>query len=177
MLRLLSVILSLIAFNVTIADDKKVYTEKEFKKAVKKEVEQTIDRIKKKNLAQLTKEILEKEAVLDQKLKLLEEREKEVAMSEDSLNNKIVGFETRQKEILGCIDKNKKNELMRINQLVEVISNMKPAKAAEILSVQEAQISVKIIERIDPSRASKIFNLMEKEVSARLQKQYLNMQQ
>ena len=66
---------------------------------------------------------------------------------------------------------------MRINQLVEVISNMKPAKAAEILSVQEAQISVKIIERIDPSRASKIFNLMEKEVSARLQKQYLNMQQ
>jgi flagellar motility protein MotE (MotC chaperone) len=52
---------------------------------------------------------------------------------------------------------------------------MKPQKAAELLSVQDSDISVKILELIKPERASKIFNLMDKEVSARLQKQYLNM--
>ena len=66
---------------------------------------------------------------------------------------------------------------MRVKQLVNVISNMKPKKAADLLAVQDSGISVKIIERIDPQKASKIFNLMDKEVSARLQKQYLNMQQ
>ena len=57
-----------------------------------------------------------------------------------------------------------------------MIANMKPVKAADVLSVQDSLISVKILEQIDPKRASRIFNLMDKEVSARLQKQYLNMQ-
>ena len=65
---------------------------------------------------------------------------------------------------------------MRVQQLVEVISNMKPQRAADLLSVQDPDISVRIFEKTNPTKASKIFNLMDKEVSARLQKQYLNMQ-
>ena len=42
-------------------------------------------------------------------------------------------------------DENARKEAIRIKQLVSVISNMKPAKAAELLSVQDAKISVKII--------------------------------
>ena len=52
----------------------------------------------------------------------------------------------------------------------------KQAPSLQVLSTQDADISVKILEKIDPTKASKIFNLMDKEVSARLQKQYLNMQ-
>ena len=75
------------------------------------------------------------------------------------------------------MEDHEKTQLLRVKQLVSVISNMRPQKAAELLSVQESQISVKLLQKIDPEKASKIFNLMDKEVSARLQKQYLNMQQ
>lgn len=59
--------------------------------------------------------------------------------------------------------------------MVEVVSNMKPQKASDLLSSQESEISVRILSELDPLKASKIFNLMEKEISARLQKQYLHM--
>ena len=55
------------------------------------------------------------------------------------------------------------------------MSGMKPANAAELLSVQDSTISVQIISKLDPERVSKIFNLMDKAVSARLQKSYINM--
>jgi len=56
-----------------------------------------------------------------------------------------------------------------------MISNMKPDKAASVLSVQDSEIAVQILQMIDPKKASKIFNFMDKEVSAKLQKQYLQM--
>ena len=86
-----------------------------------------------------------------------------------------MSFEGDQRKVLGCIEKNEQDSKKRISQLVEVISNMKPDKASQILSVQDAEISVQILTLIDPIKASKIFNLMDKEVSARLQKQYLHM--
>lgn len=76
---------------------------------------------------------------------------------------------------IGCVQQNEDEGKGRVAQLVEMVSNMKPQKAAEVLSVQEADIAVKILQMIDAKKASKIFNFMDKEVSARLQKQYLNM--
>ena len=52
---------------------------------------------------------------------------------------------------------------------------MRAAKAAEILSVQESDLTVQILGKLPPEKVSKIFNLMEKEVSARLQKQFMSM--
>lgn len=153
------------------------YTEKQFDEALKKALDLQVDRIKKSSVAQLTKELLDKERKLKEAEEKLNKREEQIRLGEESLAKRIAQIESRQSKILGCIDENARKEAMRIKQLVSVISNMKPAKAAELLSVQDATISVKIIEQIEPERASKIFNLMDKEVSARLQKQYLNMRQ
>ena len=59
--------------------------------------------------------------------------------------------------------------------MVDVISAMRPQNAADVLSVQDADISVQILEKLDPTKISKIFNSMDKEISARLQKQFMNM--
>lgn len=175
-----TLILFPLLLTVTLAfgeENKKIYTQKDFDEKVEKELDKQVDRIKKSSVATLTKEILEKERALKEREKALEKREEQIKLGEESLAKRVLEVEGRQKKILGCIDDNQRKEAMRIKQLVSVISNMKPAKAAELLSVQESSISVKIIEQIQPERASKIFNLMDKEVSARLQKQYLNMRQ
>jgi flagellar motility protein MotE (MotC chaperone) len=153
----------------------KIYTKDDFKEKVAKEVDKQVDRLKKSSVAKLTKEILQKERDLDDRAEALALREEQIKMAEESLAKKVFEVEKQQKKLLGCVDDNEKSKIARVQQLVSVISNMKPQKAAELLSVQDSDISVKILELIKPERASKIFNLMDKEVSARLQKQYLNM--
>lgn len=151
--------------------------EETFDARVKKEVERQVDLIKKKSVSQLAKELLSKERELNDKKQDLATREEQLKKGEESLLMKINELEKTKNKLIGCIDNNKRQESVRIKQLVSVISGMKPQKAAELLSVQESNISVKLLQQIDPGKASKIFNLMDKEVSARLQKQYLNMQQ
>lgn len=160
-----------------IAEDSTPTSQEEFNKKVQVEVDRQISIIKKKSIAQLTKELLAKERDLNNKISLLDQRAEQIKLSESSLLKKIEELEKTKSKIIGCLDDHKKGELLRVKQLVSVISGMKPQKAADLLSVQESKISIKIIEKIDPAKASKIFNLMDKEVSARLQKQYLNMQQ
>ena len=59
--------------------------------------------------------------------------------------------------------------------MVEVISGMKPQNAADVLAIQDPELSVRILSLLESQKTSKIFNLMDKEVSARLQKQFLQM--
>lgn len=157
----------LVSISCVFAADEKIYTQQD--------LDRHIERIKKSSIATLTKEILAKERALADREEELTRRSEQLKKAESDLSKKIKLLELEQKRIIGCIDDNQQKETMRINQLVDVISNMKPQKAAELLEVQDAPISVKILERIEAERASKIFNLMNKEVSARLQKQYLNM--
>jgi flagellar motility protein MotE (MotC chaperone) len=171
------IFITFLLFSTQAMSEVKKNSQEEFDKKVKAEVERQVNLIKKKSLSQLTKELLEKDRTLMKRDEKLDKREEQIKISENSLLKKIEELESTKTKIIGCLDDHKKGELMRVKQLVEVISNMKPQKAADLLSVQESKISIKIIERIKPEKASKIFNLMEKEVSARLQKQYLNMQQ
>lgn len=159
------------------SDQEKIFTQKQFDEEVEKQLNKYIERVKKKSLTELTKEVFEKESEMKKREAMLRSREEQIRIGEESLAKQIVEFEKEKQKILGCINDNKQKEAMRINQLVKMVSGMKPAKAAEILSVQESAISVRILEKIDPARASKIFNMMDKEISARLQKQYLNMKQ
>lgn len=179
MKNLIFIILLGISFSLFSAEEakenKKVYSEKDFKEKVRKEVDKQVDRLKKSSVAKLTKEILEKERALEERQQAIKQREEQIKVAEGTLAKKILAFEKEQDKLLGCLDDNENSKITRVKQLVSVISNMKPQKAAELLSVQDTQISVKILELIKPERASKIFNLMDKEVSARLQKQYLNM--
>ncbi len=176
MKNLILLIVMAVFFKAHAADEKKIYTQAELDEKVEKLVNAKIEKIKKSSIATLTKEILLREKKMDKKEQELTTREEQIKISEATLSRKILDVEKRQSKIIGCIDNNKNGQARRVKQMVSVIANMKPLKAAEVLSVQDSLISVKILEQIDPKRASKIFNLMDKEVSARLQKQYLNMQ-
>ena len=170
---LIIIMLSLYALQV-IADTKK-YSEEEFIKKVTEEVKAKVDTIKNKSVTDLTKEILDKEAELRIKELEIQKRNDSIKVSEDELSKKYAAFESKQREFLGCLSKNEEESKARISQVVEMVSNMKPQKAAEVLSVQESDIAVRILQMINPQKASKIFNFMDKEVSAKLQKQYLQM--
>jgi flagellar motility protein MotE (MotC chaperone) len=170
---LILMILSVSALQV-FAETKK-YSEEEFIKKVTEEVKSKVDSIKKKSVTDLTKEILDKESELRLKELDLQKRKDSLKVSEDELSKKYAAFEAKQREFLGCLTKNEEESKARIGQVVEMVSNMKPQKAAEVLSVQESDIAVRILQMINPQKASKIFNFMDKEVSAKLQKQYLQM--
>lgn len=167
-------LLTFFSFSVLAADELK-YTEADFIKKVAEEVKSQVEKIKKTSVTDLTKELVEK----DEKIRLqeleLQKKEDQLKTSEADLGKKYAEFEGRQKAFIGCIQRNEDEAKGRVAQLVDMVSNMKPQKAAEVLSVQEADIAVKILQMIDAKKASKIFNFMDKEVSARLQKQYLNM--
>jgi flagellar motility protein MotE (MotC chaperone) len=158
-----------------VAADPKIYTEKDFIKKVNEEVKKKVDTIKNKSVSDLTKELLDKEEKLRLREIELQKQQDSLKVSENELGKKYSDFEGRQRAFLGCVKQNEEESKGRVGQLVETISNMKPQKAAELLSVQDSEIAVRILQMINPKTASKIFNFMDKEVSAKLQKQYLEM--
>lgn len=154
---------------------KKTYSEEEFIKKINEEVQKKIDSIKNKTVSDLTKELLDKE----EKLKL---RELELIKHQDALKaaeadvvKRYIDLAEKQKNFIGCVEKHNEDAKSRVSQVVEMIANMKPEKAASILSVQDSEIAVQILQMIEAKKASKIFNFMDKEISAKLQKQYLEM--
>ena len=153
----------------------KTYTEEEFTKKVAEEVRRQVDNVKNKSVSELTKELVTKEETLRLRELDLEKRQDQLKVSSQDLENKIKTFNQEQNNVLGCLQKHEDDAKNRVTQQVEVVSNMQPAKAAQLLSVQDPNIAVQILQLLDPKKASKIFNLMDKEVSARLQKQYMNM--
>ncbi len=156
-------------------DNKKAYSKKEFDKLVYSEVEKRLKRFKKGNVVDFSMELLKKEDNLKiEEIKLVKKNE-ELQMNIKDFELKLESFSQEQKKIIGCITDAQNKENKRIGHMVDVISGMKPANAAEILSVQDIEISVKILDQLDAIKVSKIFNLMDKEISARLQKQYMTM--
>ena len=153
----------------------RTYTEEEFVKKVSEEVKKKVDDIKNKSVSELTKELLEKEEKLKLKELELQKQLDSIRASEGEVTKKYTELSEKQKHIIGCADKNEEESKARIGQLVDMVSNMKPQKAAEVLSVQDSEIAVKILQMIDAKKASKIFNFMDKDISAKLQKQYLLM--
>lgn len=154
----------------------KNYTEKEFIEEVSKEVKKRVEVIKNKSVADLTKELIDKEEKIALREIELQKKEDALKASEAEITKKYAEFNENKKQFIGCVDQNEQDSKNRVGQLVEMISNMKPQKAAEILSVQEEEVAVKIIQMLDPKKASKIFNFMDKDISAKLQKQFLLMQ-
>lgn len=150
-------------------------TRKDFKKAVREEVAKKMKRLGKGELVGLSKELLRKEDQLRVRELQVQKREEELEINQQDFNKKVVQFNQRQNEFLGCLDDQDKEINNRINHMVDVVGGMRPQSAADVLSVQEPDISIRILGMLEAERVSKIFNLMDKEVSARLQKQYMNM--
>lgn len=149
--------------------------QEKFEERVHQGVLEKIEKIKSQSVAELTKELLEKEKKLNAKEKELVKKEDQLNILAKEIEEKIQSFDQKKQAILGCIDRNQEEMKQRVLGQVEIISNMKPEKAAQLLTVQDSDIAVRILQSIEPKRASRIFNFMDKEVSARLQKQYLNM--
>lgn len=153
----------------------KTYTEEDFKKAVNDEVDKRLRRNNPSNITELTKEIMVKEEQIALREKDLKAKEEQIQFNSRELEKKIKDFELEQQRILGCVNKNKEETQKRVEQMIEIIGNMKPEKAAELLSVQDTDLAVRVLAGLDAKKSSKIFNLMSKEISARLQKQYMDM--
>lgn len=154
---------------------KRLYSEEEYIKKINEEVKKKVDTIKNKSVSELTKEILDKEEKLNlRELELIKQADS-IKVTEADLAKRYTDLAEKQKDFIGCVNKNTEENKARIGQLVEMISNMKPEKAASVLSVQDSDIAVQILQMIDAKKASKIFNFMDKDISAKLQKQYLQM--
>jgi flagellar motility protein MotE (MotC chaperone) len=132
-------------------------------------------RIGKGELVGLSKELLQKEELLRVRELQVQKREEELKINQQDFKNKVANFNQKQNHFLGCLDEQDKKVSDRISHMVDVVGGMRPQSAADVLSVQEPDISIRILGMLDAERVSKIFNLMDKEVSARLQKQYMNM--
>jgi flagellar motility protein MotE (MotC chaperone) len=155
--------------------EKRLYTEEEFKKAVMVEAEKIMKKAGSGHLVDFSKELLEKEDALKAKEFKLQKEQEQLKINSGEFQKKVVEFQDEQKRFLGCVDSQNDKVEKRITQMVEVISGMKPQNAADVLAVQDPDLSVRILGQLEAQKASKIFNLMDKEVSARLQKQFLQM--
>lgn len=154
---------------------KREYTEEEFKTAVMEEAAKLMKKAGSANLVDFSKELLEKEEAIKNKELTVKKEQEELEMSKGDFKKKLIEFQDSQKKFLGCVDEKNQKADKRISQMVDVISGMKPQSAADVLTVQDPDLSVRILGELDSAKASKIFNLMDKEVSARLQKQFLQM--
>jgi flagellar motility protein MotE (MotC chaperone) len=157
------------------APSKREYSEEEFKAAVSVEAAKQMKKAGSAHLVDFSKELLEKEEAIKVKELTLKKEQEQLAMNQEDFKKKLVEFQDSQKKFLGCVDEKNEKASKRVSQMVEVISGMKPQNAADVLAVQDPDLSVKILGELESTKASKIFNLMDKEVSARLQKQFLQM--
>lgn len=156
-------------------EDKKIYSEKEFHDALVKAIEEKLIKVGNAKIVEFSKELLERERQLELREQAIKNREASLGELNTDFANQVKEFGQKQSKFLSCLDETEKKEENRLTHMVDVISGMKPQNAADVLSVQDATISVKILGELAPTKVSKIFNLMDKEISARLQKQYLTM--
>lgn len=176
MMKLLSCLLLICSTTLALAaDGKKIYSEEEYVKKVFAEVKKKVDSIKLKSVSDLTRELLDKEEQLKLREIELQKHQDSIKVSEGDITRRYSELAHKQKSFIGCVERNNEEGKARIGQLVDMVSNMKPQKAADVLSVQDSDVAVQILQLIDPKKASKIFNFMDKDTSAKLQKQYLQM--
>ena len=160
--------------NQDVISEKK-YTEIEFRTELKKEVKKILKKMGRKEIVNFSEELLKKEDQLVLQELALKKREEELGFNISGFSKGIKEFKKKQDKILGCLEDQEKEHKKRISHMVDVIAGMKPLTAANLLSVQDASITVNILSRLNPAKVSKIFNVMDKEISARLQKQYMTM--
>lgn len=153
----------------------KTYTESEFREEVVKEVQKELKRLGHGKVVDFAKELMKKEDELKLKELELMKKNEQLTINMDHFEKKIVNFKETQKRILGCLDEQDAKRTRRLGHMVDAIAGMKPVNAAQVLSVQDPEITIEILGKLDAVKVSKIFNLMDKEISARLQKQYMTM--
>ena len=168
-------ILLLAISNLCAQIEPKIYTESEFKKKLNEEMSKKIFQKKDKAFISFVSELMQREADLEMRENKFKEQKAQLAISMESFEKRIQDHLGKENELIGCLDSVKGQQEQRITRMVEIISGMKPDKAAQVLSIQDQELAIKILGLLDPKLVSKVFNLMDKEISARLQKQFMTM--
>jgi flagellar motility protein MotE (MotC chaperone) len=119
--------------------------------------------------------LLKREGELEIKEKDLKMREESLELAKKSFEKQVLDFEELQKKTIACMDDQDKQQEDRLKKIVESVSLMRPADAADLISTQPPEVAVQIIGKLDTTKLAKIFNLMAKAKSAELQTKYLNM--
>jgi flagellar motility protein MotE (MotC chaperone) len=166
------VLLPLIAFA---EGEPKQYSEAELNEEVQKRLQSEIVRLTNTGAVNLSRELLQKEQQLKVKELQIKKLEDEINLTQQTLERRIQDFQKQQEGFLSCVQETDNDQINRVQRMVEAIAGMRPQNAADVLSVQDSEISVQILGSLEPDKVARIFNLMDKEVSARLQKQYLSM--
>lgn len=159
----------------TVFAEEKIYTETEFQAKLQQEVAAKLEKLGSGSLVDFSKQLMEKEEKLRLSEMELKQREDTLANNQRDLQQGIKNFQDKQNKFLSCLDDNERKKQERIQHMVDSIAGMRPKSAADLLSVQDADLSVQILSKLDSTKVSKIFNLMDKEISARLQKQFMTM--
>lgn len=156
-------------------NDVKIYSENDFKKALKKELTKKFTQLGRGKIVKFANELVKKEDVLKIKELGLMKREERLNLDMQLFSKRIKEIDNKQNKIISCLDNQEREKEERVNHMVSAIANMRPVNAANVLSVQDADIAVKILGKLESIKVAKIFNSMDKEISARLQKQYMTM--
>lgn len=156
-------------------NESKIYTERDLQVKIAQQVEKEINRLKNLELSGFIAELMKKEKDLEKREKELKEQFVQLEISKQKFEKQIQTHLNNQNELLGCMEQINEDKEKRITRMVEIISSMKPDKAAQVLSIQDAELTIKILGLLDAKLVSKMFNLMDKEISARLQKQFMTM--
>ena len=161
------------------AQQERTYTQKEFNeeidKRLQKDIEDVMRKIRPRNIAKFSQQLLNKEETLRVRELEVSKREEQLGILSKELEGKVREFKGRQEKFLLCAEEVGKKEDERVKHMVDVVGGMRPQNAADVLSVQETELAVKIMAILSSEKVSKIFNLMDKEISARLQKHYMTM--
>ncbi|MBI9078534.1 MAG: magnesium transporter MgtE [Pseudodesulfovibrio sp.] len=123
------------------------------------------------------------ESDLPEEWKALKRKEEELSIKERTLREMEVGIraeaqrvEKLHSEIKQMLDDAKSIKDKRVKQLVEMISNTKAKKAAEILQSMDTDLAVKVLSGMRGRQAGEILSFVEAKKAAQLSEQLTRLQ-
>eukprot|EP00831_Metopus_contortus_P029235 TRINITY_DN24075_c0_g1_i2.p2 TRINITY_DN24075_c0_g1~~TRINITY_DN24075_c0_g1_i2.p2 ORF type:complete len:250 (-),score=75.47 TRINITY_DN24075_c0_g1_i2:63-812(-) len=123
------------------------------------------------------------ESDLPQEWKALKRKEEELAIKERTLNEMEASIKAEAEkvqklhdEIKSMLDEAKVIKDKRVKQLVEMISNTKAKKAAEILQSMDDDLAVKVLSGMRGRQAGEILSFVEAKKAAKLSEQLTKLQ-
>jgi flagellar motility protein MotE (MotC chaperone) len=151
-------------FEKSLAEDKKVVTEgKAQNKAVSKERE-----IEEKHLLNL----VERSRELDQREQNLLKLESEIEQKNKEISKQLNELRKIRDEIAEKLKARVDEDSKKIDQLVEVYSNMRPGQAARILEDLDEELAVQVLTKMKKKSAAEILNLMKVEKAKKFTELY-----
>lgn len=115
---------------------------------------------------------IERKKALDQREEEIARQEAEIATQKAELEKRIVELEKVRAGISKILEDRVKRDDERIDNLVQVYSNMKASQAARVLETLEKDLAVEVLGRMKKKNAADILNAMKPEVTQSISEMY-----